>query len=268
MPLVCCLLLFGGGFLAAGFLLPFFLDTASVPAALKPNWRGKLIPGTAGLVFPVLLSLVCLPLVQNGARDKSLIIFMFAVYGAAFLGLVDDMMGDAGPRGLTGHFGRLFRKRKISTGVVKALGTGVIALWVVLYEQGSTMGLDWLLLLLCVNFINLLDLRPGRAVKGTIFLFALSLLLPIGDYRFLSAAAGILIAYARYDLRGEVMLGDTGSNALGMAAGLVLLQAPFLAKLLLAAGLMVFQLACEKYSFSRIIEKNEWLRKIDRWGRD
>lgn len=260
------LLLLSAGYLVAKYLLPFFFVVLQEAGAVKKNWQERFIPSMAGLSFPLLLTLVFLPLLFFEQTGSVLLVSLFAVYGAAFLGLLDDALGDSGPRGLRGHFLLLWRQKKISTGVIKALGSGAIALWVVFSQEGGL--LDWLLILLSVNFINLLDLRPGRAVKGTAFLLFLSLFLSLSDYRLLAATAGILLAYTRYDLQGLVMLGDTGSNTLGMICGLVLMPAPATAKAVLVAMLALFHLLAEKYSFSVLIEKNALLRGLDRWGRE
>lgn len=260
-------LMFFSAFLAAKWMFPFFFELLHAAGALKNNWQGKAIPTTAGLVFPLVISVAWLPFgLAAGARD--MMVYLFALFAITFLGLMDDLLGNTAQKGLRGHFLLLFREKRLSTGVVKALGTGIVALWVVLYFQRATPFLDWLILVLAVNFINLLDLRPGRALKGTILLFFPALLLPIDDYRLLAATAGLICAYARYDMHGLVMLGDSGANTLGMIGGLVLLQAPFFIKGFCLMFLVILHLIAESYSFSKIIERYAWLNMIDRWGRN
>jgi len=261
------IILFLVSFLAAKLLLPYFFDLLTHDKALKKNWHGKLIPGTAGVVFPVIISLVSLPLAAAGPVKTEFLIYLYAIFATAMLGLLDDIIGDSGPKGLKGHLGYLWRNKRISTGLVKAVGSGIITLWVVLYIKSVNIIIDWLLLLLTINLINLLDLRPGRALKATIIIFLFALLLPLQDYRLLTITAGVIMAYIRFDLRGLVMLGDSGSNTLGMIAGLVLLQAGAVVKTVLVILLVLVHAVSEKYSFSKIIEGNTWLKKIDEWGR-
>ena len=77
-------------------------------------------------------------------------------------------------------------------------------------------------LVLCTNLFNLLDLRPGRAIKVLVVLGA-ALTAGSGQVRTLWAlglfAAPALVAGA-YDLRERAMLGDTGANLLGAVGGL------------------------------------------------
>ena len=78
-------------------------------------------------------------------------------------------------------------------------------------------------IVLCTNVFNLLDLRPGRAIKVFVVLGA-ALTAASGEVRALWAlglfAAPALVAGA-YDLRERAMLGDTGANLLGAVGGLV-----------------------------------------------
>lgn len=255
---------FIGSYIAARVTLPFIFALLNKFGAVKKNWQGNNIPGMAGIAFPIIITLVCLPLSIYGLQDGRIGINLFALWSVALLGFLDDAFGDSGPKGLQGHFKYLWQHKKLTTGVIKASGTAIIAAWVIInYHKGF---LDWLLLILNVNTINLLDLRPGRAVKGTGLLLMLALIFPLQDYLLISIASGLIIAYAGYDLHAQVMLGDTGSNTLGIISGLVLLDLPFYAKLVLVIIFAGFHLLTEKYSFSMIIERSSILRKIDRWG--
>jgi len=67
------------------------------------------------------------------------------------------------------------------------------------------------------------------------------------------------------DARGKAMMGDTGSNLLGAAAGLALvIELPVwgrVAALLLLAGL---NFSAERVSLSAVIERTPFLRALDR----
>lgn len=256
--------LFIGSYIMAGVLLPYLFMFLHKIGAVKKNWQGNNIPGIAGIAFPFIISLASIPLLIYGLQDRKINIYLLALWGVSLLGLLDDTYGDSGPKGLKGHFKYLWQHKKLTTGVIKASGTAIITAWVIINQNKGF--LDWLLLLLNVNTINLLDLRPGRAVKGTLFLLMIALIFQLQDYFLISMASGVIIAYARYDLHAKVMLGDTGSNTLGIISGLILLDLPYFAKLTLVIIFAVFHLLTEKFSFSMIIERSNILRKIDRWG--
>ena len=71
-----------------------------------------------------------------------------------------------------------------------------------------------------------------------------------------------------FDLRETAMLGDSGSNLLGFAAGIglyVVLPDPWVA---VAAGVaVVLNVVAETVSFSRVIERTPPLRWVDALGR-
>lgn len=248
-------------------MLPYLLTMIIAGGMIKENWRRKAVPAVAGIVFPLILSIMMLPYL--GRPEGSLVlVYLLAIQGAAFLGLLDDVLGTAYPRGLVNHFRYFIRQKKLSTGMLKAVGISFLALWVVLLtgNRGIDFILNWLLLVLAVNMINLLDLRPGRALKGTVFLFILPGVLQVPGSGLLFSCLGIICAYAPYDLKGQVMLGDTGANVLGMIGGLLLLETPWLAKFIFLLLFVFLHLVAEKYSLTKLIEKSSFLRKIDQWG--
>jgi len=254
-------------FLAAWLILPYLVAMIQRGGMVRDNWQGIGIPAITGVIFPLVLSFSLLPCLWTEERN-TVPLFLLAILGAAVAGLLDDLSGGSYPRGLLPHFRYFFQEKKLSTGLVKAILISTIAGWVVFLSGGKNLAmlLDWLLLVLTVNSINLLDLRPGRALKGTIFLFIWSALF-VPERALLFAALGVIFAYAPYDLQGKAMLGDTGSNVLGMIGGLLLLATPFLVRLILLCLLITLHVVTIKYSLSVLIEKNPWLKRIDEWGR-
>src|SRR5207245_8689148 len=120
----------------------------------------------------------------------------FTVTGIALLGLADDLC--SGPElGFRAHLasGR-------STGVLKAVGIPVFALVATRSVFGAA------LVSLSANGLNLLDTRPGRALKA--FLVGAALVRGRAC-RYVPVA----VLLAPYDLRELTMLGDAASNALG-----------------------------------------------------
>jgi hypothetical protein len=160
----------------------------------------------------------------------------------------------------------------VTTGAVKAVGgLGLAAL--VSLSWGESLWpaiLDALVIALSANFVNLLDLRPGRACKAFLILW-----LPLyattasSQFREVSAAlAGATAVWLYADLTERGMLGDSGANMLGavLGAGAVLtLGLP--GRVALLAVLAGLTLASERWSFSSAIERFAPLRWLDRLGR-
>jgi hypothetical protein len=139
------------------------------------------------------------------------------------------------------------------------------------FNDGSLLAiLNFLLLVLMTNFINLLDLRPGRALKG--FLIMTLLFSFLTDYLFKILMLPILLMsliLLPVDLRGEAMLGDIGSNLLGSFLGLSLVfSLIFIYKLILVGILIAIHLYTEKFSLTDLILRNRILNYIDNLGRN
>lgn len=215
-----------------------------------------------------------------------------AVVGAGALGALDDLAGDASSRGLRGHLSALGRGQ-VTTGAGKVLGlavTGVLAAALVGADRDPTAvranraaAVD--LLLGCsvvagtANLVNLLDLRPGRALKATLLLgAAMSLTGSTASGASASAASasaasasvavGSAAAALRDDLAGASMLGDTGANAAGALLGVALVERWGRPGQLVALGVLTaLTLASERVSFTAVIESTPVLRELDAWGR-
>lgn len=208
-----------------------------------------------------------------------------AVVGAGALGALDDLAGDASSRGLRGHLSALGRGQ-VTTGAGKVLGlavTGVLAAALVGADRDPTAvranraaAVDVLLGCSVVagtaNLVNLLDLRPGRALKATLLLgAAVSLTRSTAagaSVASASVAVGSAAAALRDDLAGASMLGDTGANAAGALLGVALVERWGRPGQLVALGVLTaLTLASERVSFTAVIESTPVLRELDAWGR-
>lgn len=193
------------------------------------------------------------------------------------LGWTDDLIGKRTIKGLRGHLAAWRYDREITTGLLKAVGTWIAALWLTVQTglwNSSILGgfTAALLMSLSTNTLNLLDLRPGRALK----IFLTCGLLAVGCATTVREAAWLLVpafsgglALLPLDLRGRSMLGDTGANALGFVLGATMaftwawhLQA---VALVILAGIHIL---AEKYSLSQLIERVPVLRWLDGLGRN
>ncbi|WP_377642995.1 hypothetical protein [Oryzobacter terrae] len=198
-----------------------------------------------------------------------------AVLGSGAFGALDDLAGDGASKGLKGHLGAAARG-EVTTGFVKVVGigaTGLVSAALADRPRDDVGGLDTLVggavVAGAANLANLLDLRPGRALKATA-LASLPLLLGSSRSAALGAAAatGAALGVAAPDLAGRSMLGDTGANAAGALVGTALLGATGRrGRLVALAVLTALTLASEKVSFTRVIESTPVLRELDAWGR-
>ena len=171
------------------------------------------------------------------------------VAAIALIGLADDLW--SGPeRGFRAHL----RTRR-TTGALKAVGIPLVAL-------ATTRSLSSAALVsLSANALNLLDTRPGRALK--VFLAAAELLR--GPTR---AYLPIAVLLAPYDLREMTMLGDAGSNALGGVLGYgSVTRFTARGRRLAIAALAGLTIVGETRSLGDVIERTPWLRALDRLGR-
>jgi UDP-GlcNAc:undecaprenyl-phosphate/decaprenyl-phosphate GlcNAc-1-phosphate transferase len=220
----------------------------------KQNFQGQTIPAVAGIT-PFLVGMTGYAI--EGKWPLFLCILAFGT-----LGFCDDKWGDRSIGGFRGHLGAL-RKGKLTTGAIKLLGGGIAALVCVYLVDGIRLMLpfDAMLVALAANTINLLDLRPGRA------LFAFFCLATPVAFTFPELIISPLLGALREvedDTQGRAMLGDTGANLLGAAAGLALVVAlPAWGRLLVLVLLITLNLVAERISISQKIQATPWLRWID-----
>ena len=269
------------------FLVSLGVAVALVPAAVRGlrtqgfvrrNYRGRVVAFPAGVVIvgSALVALVPLALVDElGDADlfrADLRPALTYVVGVALLGLLDDLVGgDSRPRGWRGH-ARATLSGAFSTGALKAVGSLGIGLYV-LSGRGLSAG-DYLLavalLVLATNFLNLLDLRPGRSAKALVLLGA-GLTIGSADTHplwTLGLFVGPILVLLPLDLRERAMLGDTGSNVVGAVGGLWLVLTLSTLGQAIALGLIaVATLYGEFRSLSELIERTPILRQLDSLGR-
>lgn len=233
----------------------------------KRNYLGRRIPAASGLLFAV----VALPALALSPVESPVLRSGLIVIGAfALLGLLDDLAA-AGrqARGLRGHLCALVRGR-VTTGAVKAIGGLAAGAWAgVVVDPGRPwlIVLDGLLIALCANLVNLLDLRPGRALKGFVVLSAIAVAVQVDSLQLLGPVLAAAAVAAPSDLAGRTMMGDVGSNVLGGAAGLALALCLGPAHRLVAVGaLVVVHLLCERYSLTEVIARAPLLSALDRIG--
>ena len=77
-----------------------------------------------------------------------------------------------------------------------------------------------------------------------------------------------MIAYFNQDLKAKAMMGDTGSNVLGISIGILFVMGYSLkVQFNMVSILNIYTYTYEKYSLTKIIENNKFLNFIDKLGR-
>ncbi len=239
-----------------------------------------------------------------------------ASLGGGLAGYIDDVdqgAHDGGKvaKGLKGHLGALAHGQ-VTTGVIKIAGIGASALAAsaLVGSKATSVGgkvadlaLNTVLIAGTANLANLLDLRPGRALKATVLVAtplsyfscaaaktpasgasvtsgasAAPSAKPVSPASTSGASAQRLLASGLNaaaitalveDLQETTMLGDTGANAAGALLG-TSLAANDSRKLRLGTtlGVVGLILASEKVSFSKVIAANPALNWLDQlWRR-
>jgi hypothetical protein len=197
--------------------------------------------------------------------------------GAGGFGALDDLAGEGSSKGLRGHLAAACHG-EVTTGAIKLVGlgaTGLLTAWIIDRPQTRTRPVATLIggavIAGSANIVNLLDLRPGRALKVVVLLSA-----PLvafgrgtsGSNAAAGAVAGAAVGSMRDDLAGRSMLGDTGANSAGALLGTALVARTGLSGRLLAlAAVTAVTLVSEKLSFTTVIESTPVLRELDALGR-
>lgn len=119
------------------------------------------------------------------------------------------------------------------------------------------------------NLANLFDVRPGRALKFVgVPVVALLFLAPGSAMFLVLPLVGGALGLFYFDLRGRIMLGDTGAAVYGSVLGyLVLAAGPGSVWAVALVGVLGLTALAEVSSISRLIEKVGVLRRFDLLGR-
>jgi UDP-GlcNAc:undecaprenyl-phosphate GlcNAc-1-phosphate transferase len=218
--------------------------------------------------------LVAGTLAAPGPRLRTRLVTATALGVVGGVGAHDDMRGSSTTKGIRGHLGAL-RHGEVTSGAVKigVIGLSGLAAAAALRrergQRGSLAGtlLDGALIAGSANLVNLLDLRPGRALKVALATSPIAVSAPPAA-SLLAPTVGAGSAALPDDLAGKSMMGDCGANTLGAAIGCALVGAtPAPARRLLLGGVVGLTLLSERVSFSAVIESTPWLRRLDELGR-
>lgn len=263
---------------------------------VRSNYQGRQIPIAAGavLILSFLATILLLviwgeaseALLRDGTSlslpsERQLLLILLLSFGMGMLGILDDLLGSRATGGLKGHFMKWVRDGEITTGLIKAVGGGCLSLTVALLGNPSALR-DWnlssaavvvvdgLVIALTANWINLLDVRPGRALKAVLLKSGLLLLVvPASMSAVLLPLIGVAIGYFSADLQEKAMMGDVGANFLGAVLGYLLVET-FGANVTgsILAVLLLLHVYTETHSLSKLIERNKVLEWLDQLGRE
>lgn len=261
----------------AGALLPGLIRILTAGGLTRPNFTGRAIPTGTGILLP-LAALTPLALASIAVGRDVAGTWISLLLGMGLIGFFDDAAGDRSARGFRGHLMALWRGEP-TTGSFKALFGGALALYAgwSLYGAWTSALVAGGLIALCTNAVNLLDVRPGRALKGYLVLSGIGLIgslmaihptsALLAHLSLAGAPFGAALALWAPDHRGRIMLGDAGANVLGAAAGLLLAGATLPFQLTALLILLLLHILTERISLTRIIESIPLLDGLDRLGR-
>ena len=268
------------GFAVVRLLTVAAPDLLRAPALARVNFRGAPLPTAGGLLVVLAVLVVEGGRVVLGALGvghradigTARVLVLLAVAGFGLLGLLDDVLAEGEDRGFGGH-GRALLQGRITTGLVKLVGGGALA--IVLAATPGPEGRwrllgDAALIALAANLGNLLDRAPGRATKCGLVAWIPVLVLAGGDRLGVAVAVvmGGFLGTFPEDLGEQLMLGDCGANVLGAVLGLaVVLEASWHTRVIVLAVLAVLNLLSEWVSYSRVIDGVGVLRALDGLGR-
>ncbi|HEX5596517.1 MAG TPA: hypothetical protein VFX61_10955 [Micromonosporaceae bacterium] len=279
------LLLVGAGAVAAAATLRAVTARPAAAALERANYRGRTVTLAAGPALAVGAAAAgALGASSRAAGAASLV----AGLGSGAVGLYDDVVGarpeQRAAKGFAGHLGAL-RHGRVTSGLVKVAGVGAASLGAAALlaadpavrahrgrrrRGGLGRAVDVLLgagvIAGTANLVNLLDLRPGRALKAGL-LFGAPLL--SGRHGGLVAGpVGAAAALLPADLDERVMLGDAGANAFGALLGVAAAaRTGPVGRAGLFAALTALTAASEKVSFTEVIHRTPGLRELDELGR-
>lgn len=237
--------------------------------SVRKNYLNQNIPISLGLVlfFGSVSSFFLYSLLM---QDKRVILILLVLTMTLLVGFIDDLLGDHSVKGLKGHLKKLLLRRELTSGALKAIFISLISFFVVIYywENLILLLFNFVILILTTNTFNLLDVRPGRTIKVYLVVCGLILALFPQNNIYLGFIFASVLAYAPFDLKGKGMLGDTGSNFLGMSIALaIIFNFSSYTKVFISILLIILHVYTEKKSLTVLIEKISILRFIDNLGR-
>jgi UDP-GlcNAc:undecaprenyl-phosphate/decaprenyl-phosphate GlcNAc-1-phosphate transferase len=264
------LLLAGASALVVAALVSVAMMRTAPERLVVVNHRGRRVPAVLGVALVAGVAAGWVALLTVGHPHRPGIEVLGAAGLVATAGILDDVAGHHA-RGFRGHFGSLARGQ-VTTGILKLVVGLAVAVVLAVRAGGGPARIvaSAVLIVVSINLWNAMDVVPGRALKvATLVLAAVLVAAPDRPAGALAAVAiGAALAVLPFDLGERGMLGDAGSNPLGLLAGLALaLGLPTWAVVVAAGTGLAAQVAAETVTLSRLIQAVPPLRWLDRAGR-
>ncbi len=276
MGLLARAALIGLGAYGARAALRMVRDQPRAKELERTNFRGRTLTLAGGPALAVSASVTS----ALGAGDpRTAAAALAAGLSSGAVGLYDDVVGarpdQKADKGFRGHL-RALREGRVTSGLVKIAGVGAGAFVAAAllpnrrergrFGRAAEVALGAGVIAGSANLMNLLDLRPGRALKAGVLVGV-----PLTATRAGGLAAGPVgasVGLLPADLGEEIMLGDSGANALGALLGVsATARTGLFGRAAMLAGIAALTAASEKVSFTKVIERTPVLREIDAWGR-
>ncbi|MET7734020.1 hypothetical protein ABZT02_22020 [Streptomyces sp. NPDC005402] len=176
-----------------------------------------------------------------------------AVAVAGLCGAYDDLAGDH-RRGFRAHLSAL-RDGEVTSGAVKLFGisaAGLVA-GALMKERVVDKVLAGVVIAGAAHFVNLVDVRPGRAAGAVVALGVPGMV----RSELAGVAVGAAVAVLPDDLGERVMIGDVGAHALGAALGAAVVAGNGRVGLLAHAAAVVAAAVCGE-QVSRFSSTGRW----------
>jgi UDP-N-acetylmuramyl pentapeptide phosphotransferase/UDP-N-acetylglucosamine-1-phosphate transferase len=272
------ILVLAAGALAARAALTAVRRSPVNPSLERANFRGRTVTLAGG---PALAAAASVAAAVGAPSGPAAAAALTAGLTSGAVGLYDDVVGSRpdqkAAKGFAGHL-RALRRGQVTSGLVKIAGVGAAGLaasallaldrparrtrWGTLADVALGAGV----IAGTANLVNLLDLRPGRAIKASVLIGAP--LLPTSAGGLAAGAVGAAAGLLPQDLDERIMLGDSGANALGALLGVAIAAGcgP-IGRAVVFAGLAGLTAASEKVSFTAVIQRTPGLRELDELGR-
>ncbi|MGD9678038.1 MAG: hypothetical protein AB7V16_06710 [Vulcanibacillus sp.] len=250
-------------FLITLILFPVYIILLKKVGSVQENFNNIQVPTSIGIF--IFFGEAIVLFTYNDQVFMSVWVYLITM---TIMGTIDDFFGDKNIKGLRNHLKLIFQT-KVTTGFLKALTGGLISLLITIKFGNNIFEYvtHFFLILFMINAINLFDLRPGRALKVFfMFILILGISIPLLSNNFILVVTSLLLVVFYYDVRGKVMMGDSGSNLIGLHIGIFYsIYMPISVQWLLIILLLFLHIYTEKYSLSRLINNNRVLLSIDLW---
>ena len=239
------------------------------------NYAGRPVPVVLGLVLvrgansALFLALGLALLSGPVPQWPAALVLIGGTYLLMLVGAADDRSTNPA-RGLAAHLKSLLGGQ-VTTGVLKLVaGVGIASVIAILLGgRPIRVVASALVIALSINVVNALDVRPGRAITWWMLTWAgLAWFVPSTFFLAGSAYVGAGLVVMDDDRGERGMLGDAGSNPLGLVLGTSMAATlPDWGLFVALTVLVALQVVAETVTISRLIEAAPPLRWLDSLGR-